>query len=424
MPPKSNFQRKYIVLLALIAGGILGFGTMLKPAKKSSPVAISEAEKVRLQRLTQRRSLDDMASYFAGIAGNAAQCLAWLDEIESTGIVLDGGRIVTAMPEKRFGRPVDIHAPGGNRTPLEPEGFSIDLSLATLRAPENSALAPAKTTLPESLRTGMWIVQVSRSPEGRHIFTPGVYSGTVSAVCGETQFQEIQTSLPFSKSMLGGGLFDADGNLVAVVSDCGGRYVAVTVESVLPAIAQANTLAAQLLHRHGLRVTTMNEQSSAYFKCSAGALVTEVWNGRPANRAGLRPGDIVVGVEDEAVRTPDDLRRLVLPAAYPSVSLKVVRYGKTLSLSLSMAGHASANADSGEAGIFLSSPRSGYVIEAVAAGSRAERAGIEAGDRLLEVNGSSLRSLSAARRLLSSKNQGPAYVVVERNGRKLGFSLQ
>ncbi len=67
-----------------------------------------------------------------------------------------------------------------------------------------------------------------------------------------------------------------------------------------------------------------------------GVLVGKVREGSPAQRAGLRPGDIILAVEEEAVRTVGDLeQRLSHVRSGSRVRLKVLRDGNILSLEVS-----------------------------------------------------------------------------------------
>lgn len=78
--------RKYIALLALIAAGILVIGSLLRPQKQPAAVTVSEAEKLQLQRFTQKKTLQEMTSYFASVARDAAGHLVWIDSTRTTGV--------------------------------------------------------------------------------------------------------------------------------------------------------------------------------------------------------------------------------------------------------------------------------------------------------------------------------------------------
>lgn len=76
----------------------------------------------------------------------------------------------------------------------------------------------------------------------------------------------------------------------------------------------------------GAEVATLNEGLAVYFEVAEGVLVTEVARRSPADEAGLRPGDVIVAIDDRAVRTVDELRDR-LAQRWDGAVLSVVRHG-------------------------------------------------------------------------------------------------
>jgi serine protease Do len=67
----------------------------------------------------------------------------------------------------------------------------------------------------------------------------------------------------------------------------------------------------------------------------SGALLRVVIPGGPADRAGLRPDDVVVALEGQAIPGPDRLRWLTsLAGVGRTVTLRVIRAGRTFDLSV------------------------------------------------------------------------------------------
>ena len=82
--------------------------------------------------------------------------------------------------------------------------------------------------------------------------------------------------------------------------------------------------------RLGVRVDNLNEDLGDYFgvKDGKGVLVVEVLKGTPAERAGIKPGDVVTRVDGRAVSDSDDLVR-ALSSKQGKVDLTVVRRGSS-----------------------------------------------------------------------------------------------
>jgi S1-C subfamily serine protease len=84
----------------------------------------------------------------------------------------------------------------------------------------------------------------------------------------------------------------------------------------------------------GAELAPMNEGLGRYFGGQrTGALVLQVSPASPAERAGLRPGDVIVGAGGADVRGPEDVRRLLVGRS-GSLTLRVIREGSTRDLTL------------------------------------------------------------------------------------------
>jgi len=410
-------QRRYIAVLAVVSALILTVGVRLKP-KKVAEVPISQAEMLRLQMRTQRRNLEELTSYFSSVAEQVKSGLVWIRGLDASGVVWDGsGLLVSACPKGALG---NSFSTGQFR--LTPDVASRHYPVLALRAPAQAGLEPVfRTSAAAVLDPGSWILAVTAREDGGHAYTPGTYGGTTKIRCGDFTLESVRTNLPLGESDGGGGLFDMDGNLLAVVLRCGSRYVAVTPEGVDAVLAAARSYEGQLLRRYGFRAVPLDEETKAYFKTRQGVLVTEVWNGTPASLSGLMPGDIIQALEAIEVRSVEDLAPLVLPMAYPSYDLWVWRQGRTLRVTVPATEQVDA-ADQVEqnGGIVLQGAPQGYVIEEVVPGSRAAKAGLQEGDRLLRIGGKQLRSLALARRTLSQQRDKPVFIIIERGQRQLG----
>ena len=420
MMPAHRPQRKYIAVLAIVSTLILIIGVKVKP-KKVAEISISQADMLRLQMRAQRRNLEEITSFFSGVAEGVKSGVVWVRGLDSSGVIWDGtGLVVASCPRHAAGSNFDS---GGLR--LEPDVVSENYPLVALRAPAEAALEPVFRTAAAAVEQGSWILQVTAREDGGHLYTPGTYGGTVSIRCGEFTVQSVRTNLPLGESVGGGGVFDMDGNLLGVVLRCGSQYAAVTPEGVDAILAAARSYEGRLLRRYGFRAVPLDEESQTYFKVKRGVLVTEVWNEWPAQRAGLMPGDIIQGLDAGEVRSLEDLARLLLPMAYPTYDLWVWRSGKTrrITMPATEREYSGPAADEGK-GIFLRPPLQGYLIEEIVPGSRADRADLKQGDRLLRIGGKQPRSLALARSVLSQRGTEPVFVIVQRGRRQRGVFLK
>lgn len=77
--------------------------------------------------------------------------------------------------------------------------------------------------------------------------------------------------------------------------------------------------------RLGVSVEDLTPQLASYFGAKEGVLVASVGEDSPASRAGLKAGDVIARVNDEPVRSRDDLLRLLRAAKDGDVTIGIVR---------------------------------------------------------------------------------------------------
>ncbi|MBL9077262.1 MAG: trypsin-like peptidase domain-containing protein [Planctomycetes bacterium] len=215
--------------------------------------------------------------------------------------------------------------------------------LALLRVPEPPA-EPLPLQDSARLRVGDFVLAVG-CPHGlAHTVTAGILSGLGRALpgpAGQTIEDVIQTDAPLNPGNSGGPLLDTDGHVVgiatAIVPLAQGLCFAVpaaTAQVVLPELrlhgrvvrgwlgvaVQAVELAPTIARRLGL--------SSP--RSLAVAVVTP---GSPAARAGVLPGDLLVSLDDRAIRSVGDLMaampRTVIGSELP---LRLLRHNEILTV--------------------------------------------------------------------------------------------
>jgi serine protease Do len=264
-----------------------------------------------------------------------------------------------------------------------------------------------------------------------------VTSGIVSAVArtgvGISDFQFfIQTDAAINPGNSGGALVTMDGRLVgintAIFSKSGGSLgigfaipaamARVVVESAKQGL---NYVQRPWLGAGTQRVTAEIAQSLGLARPS-GALVREIYPGGPADKAGLRVGDVILRAGGRPVQDPEGLiYRIGTRVIGGSLKLDVWRSGKTSSRGLKLvsapedpprevseirghsplAGATVANlspALSEELG--LDTLMRGVIVLAVAQGSPAYRMKLRRGDLIIKVGGTEIRDVATLKRKL------------------------
>ncbi len=424
---------RYVAGLALAAALILVLGTWLKPSQQraestvsTGPPVSSQTDRARLDRLAQKGELERTSTYFSQIAFSVASQLVRL-EFGASGVFWDdSGLIVTAGLSRRFPETVLADAGGPRASLLTALSAPPALPAAILRVPAGQSLRPVQPIDDPSTQTGAWAVAVWRTPDRRYAFAPGLNVGVTPSNCRGYRFDELLLSVPLTETMAGGGVFDLDGGLLAVILRCGDRLVAMTPRSVTATIAECESLEGRVLTRYGVGVSVLHQAEDEYFQVESGVLVREVWKEYPGDDAGVAPGDVITHVDGVEVQSIDDLLPLVVAEA-PTFGLAVIRANRTVTMTLPGPLLRPSESDpiiAAGAGPDDQPSAAGFRIEWIPPGSRAEAAGIRAGDLLLEVDRVPPRDAAAVRQSLAGEVDRSSFLILQRGPRVWGALIE
>ena len=165
----------------------------------------------------------------------------------------------------------------------------------------------------------------------------------------------IQTSAMINPGNSGGALVNASGQLIGINSaiaslgsSSGGQSGSIGIGFAIP-VNEAKSIATQLIdngvaaHAY-LGVTPQDGSASDGSATRAGAEVTSVGDGTPAAKAGLKVGDVIVGVNGDPVDSADSLIGHVREKSKDDeVTLTVLRDGKSLEIKATLAAKPSTN---------------------------------------------------------------------------------
>ena len=176
-----------------------------------------------------------------------------------------------------------------------------------------------------------------------------VTTGVVSAVgrslrstTGRLIDDMVQTDAALNPGNSGGPLVDSHGRLVgintAIIQHAQGICFAIPVNTAKWVVGEL--LRYGQVHRAYLGIAGQMVELQAAARGrdpeqKSGVLVSAVAPQGPAHQAGLRPGDVVVGLDDSPVRSVDDMHRLLTgEVAGKSVTLTVIRDGRTAQVAI------------------------------------------------------------------------------------------
>jgi serine protease Do len=298
---------------------------------------------------------------------------------------------------------------------------------------------------PKQLEVGDPVLAIGAPYGLEQSATQGIVSAKGRSLPGDSVVPFIQTDAAVNPGNSGGPLFDGGGAVVGInaqiYSQSGGFQglsFAIPIDVALKVKDQIVATGKATHARLGVTVQDLNQTLAQSFGLERpdGALISSVVPGSAAASAGLKPGDVVTAVNDEAVTRSGLLSSLIgLSTPGQNVKLKVWRdhAAKDVQVKLGSAeavGVQTADADSavqgGQLGLSLraltrderraAGSEQGLVVEGVA--GPAARAGIEPGDLLLAINGKPVQSIEQIKDVLQRKPRSVA-LLVQRDGEKI-----
>jgi serine protease Do len=123
----------------------------------------------------------------------------------------------------------------------------------------------------------------------------------------------IQTDAAINPGNSGGPLLDTAGQVVginvAIASNSENIGFAISTDTAIPVVQNLITEGKVVRPWLGVQVTTVTSTIQQYYNLSvnAGALITSVTSGSPANKAGIRAGDVITKVDNEDISTAAEL---------------------------------------------------------------------------------------------------------------------
>src|SRR6195256_100217 len=244
------------------------------------------------------------------------------------GYILTNHHVVEAADE------IELALADGRKAPAKVVGTDPETDLAVLKV--DIADLPAVTFgNPQKLSVGDMVLAIGNPFGVGQTVTMGIVSALGRSHLGISTFENfIQTDAAINPGNSGGALVDAAGNLIginsAIYSRSGGSLgigfaiPASSAKHVMEQIIQTGSVTRGWI---GVEAREITPEMGESFRLGAttGVLIEGVLRGGPAERAGLKPGDILVAIEGRPVKDPNSMLNLVaalVPGKPASVRLR------------------------------------------------------------------------------------------------------
>jgi len=298
---------------------------------------------------------------------------------------------------------------------------------------------------PSKARVGEWVAAIG-SPFGlENTVTAGIISAKSRSLPDETYVPFIQTDVAINPGNSGGPLFNMAGEVIGVNSQIYSRtggYMglsfAVPIDVAMKVKNDLQKYGKVSRGRLGVTIQGVSQDLADSFglKKAQGALVSAVEPKSPADKAGIKPGDIILAVDGRAVENSIDLPRIIGESRPgTAVNLKLWRQGQTRELRASLGeipaekiakADSDSQAKSGKLGLAVRpltqeerkqiETEGGLLVEEVE--GAAARAGVQPGDVILALNNQPVKTADQLRRLVD-RSRGAVALLIQREGNKI-----
>jgi serine protease Do len=290
----------------------------------------------------------------------------------------------------------------------------------------------------KSPRIGDWVLAVGNPFGLGGTVTAGIVSARGRDIGAGPYDDFIQIDAAVNKGNSGGPTFDVDGNVIgvntAIFSPSGGSVgiaFDIPAETVKVVVAQLKDHGAVTRGWIGVQIQPVTGEiaDSLGLKNARGALVAEPQSDSPAQKAGIKAGDVIVSVNGETVTDARNLaRRISAMAPGTFVKLGIIRGGKEDTLTLTLgelpkerqarAGgeeRVTPGVDVPKLGLSLAPARNGgegvVVTQVDPSGTASDQ--FQTGDVILDVNGKAVSSPADVRKAVSdAQNDGRRSVLM------------
>lgn len=320
--------------------------------------------------------------------------------------------------------------------------------IALIKISAKTDLEPIHMGNSDELMVGNWVVAIG-SPFG---LEQTVTAGIVSAkgrIIGFGPYEDfIQTDASINPGNSGGPLINMKGDVVgintAIVASGQGIGFAIPMNMAKDIINQLKSSGEVTRGWLGVGIQDLSDELKKYYgvENNGGVLITQVFEGDPADKGGIEPNDIIIEIDGKSVKSARELSGIIANTRVgKKTTIKLLRDGKTKSVQVELAkrdddalmakGPQSEKSD--DLGVQLmdvteetanrfglEADERGVLVVSIKAGSKAEEAGIRRGDLIKEVNHKRITSVRDYTKRIKKIDEGDEVQFLIRRARE-GF---
>lgn len=338
-----------------------------------------------------------------------------------SGFIIDpDGYIVTNNHVIENADNIKVKLANGKEFEAEVVGRDPKTDLALIKIDSSVDLVPLKMGDSDALQVGTWVVAVG-SPFGlEQTVTAGIVSAKGRVIGAGPYDNFIQTDASINPGNSGGPLINMQGEVIgintAIIASGQGIGFAIPVNLAQKIVAQLQDTGEVTRAWLGVGIQDITEELAEYYglKDREGVLVTNVFEGDPADQAGIKPNDVIISVDGKKMSSSRELSRTIAGSPVgKDIPVSVVRDGKQKTIRVTLAKRQDTKTPAPKAlskndklglkladlepelarRLGLPEDEKGVLVTQVESGSKAAQAGIEQADLIKEINRTPVYSL-------------------------------
>lgn len=258
--------------------------------------------------------------------------------VDPKGIIITNNHVIEEADE------ITINFADGSKLPAELIGRDPKTDLAVLKVESKKRLPFVPLGDSEKARVGDWVIAIGNPFGLGGSLSAGIISAINRDINAGPYDSFIQTDAAINRGNSGGPLFNMKGEVIgvnsAIISPSGGSVgIGFSIPSNLATsvIGQLRQYGETRRGWLGVRIQAVTDELAESLSLGAarGALVSEVSPDGPADKGGVKVGDVIVTFDGKEVPTMRDLPRIVAETKIDKpVSVEVIRRGKSKKLSV------------------------------------------------------------------------------------------
>jgi serine protease Do len=357
--------------------------------------------------------------------------------VDKEGFILTNNHVVGKADD------IKVTLSDGRSYEAELKGTDPKTDIALIKIDAENDLPVAELGDSDALEVGEWVVAIGNPFGLKHTVTVGVVSAKGRTIGAGPYDDFIQTDASINPGNSGGPLINTKGEVIGINTAIIGQGIGFAIpvnlaRNIMDQLKEKGSVTRGWL---GVQIQTVTPElaESLGLDEARGALIAGVFKDDPADKAGIEVGDVVIEFDGAPVETDRDLVSRVGNAVVGStVTVKVVRDGQEKSFDVELARRSD---DEDAAAVEDSDPiqpfklgitvqdltkelaermrveaDGGVLVTEVESGSVADKAGIQRGDIIVEVNKEEVEKIDDFRAVLKKSKKDEKLLFLVKRG--------